>query len=61
LDRLTITSNFNQFKIISKLGNGTQGTVYKVMRKADGKEYALKVIPTITKKTRENIYTSKKL
>ena len=36
--------NMNQFKIIHKLGEGSFGIVYKVVRKTDHKQYALKQI-----------------
>lgn len=32
----------NQYTVVSKLGEGAFSTVYRVRRKEDGKEYALK-------------------
>lgn len=32
------------FDVLSKLGEGAFGQVFKVKRKADGKEYALKKV-----------------
>ena len=34
----------NQYEILSKLGEGAFASVYKVKRKEDAKEYALKII-----------------
>jgi NIMA (never in mitosis gene a)-related kinase len=34
--------SIRDFKIISKLGEGAYSSVYKVKRRTDGKEYALK-------------------
>jgi serine/threonine protein kinase len=31
--------------VVNKLGEGAFGQVYKVKRRADGKEYALKKVP----------------
>lgn len=56
-----IKSNFNQFKIISNLGNGAHGRVYKVQRMADGKMYALKMISSRYKKASENVNINKKI
>jgi NIMA (never in mitosis gene a)-related kinase len=37
-------SNLRDFEVLSKLGEGAFGQVFKVRRKADGKEYALKKV-----------------
>lgn len=34
----------SEFTIIKFLGKGSYGSVYKVLRKSDGKEYALKEV-----------------
>ncbi len=37
-------STLADFNVQNKLGEGAFGQVYKVIRKADGKEYALKKV-----------------
>lgn len=37
-------SCLRDFDVISKLGEGAFGQVYKVKRKVDGKEYAMKKV-----------------
>ena len=37
-------SNLRDFDVVNKLGEGAFGQVFKVKRKADGKEYALKKV-----------------
>ena len=37
-------SCLRDFDVLSKLGEGAFGQVFKVKRKADGKEYALKKV-----------------
>ena len=41
------TSCLRDFEVISKLGEGAFGQVFKVKRKIDGKEYALKKVLSI--------------
>ena len=41
------------FKIIRLLGKGTYGAVYKVIRKSDNEEYAMKEVSIKDLKTRE--------
>jgi NIMA (never in mitosis gene a)-related kinase len=40
-------SCLRDFDVLSKLGEGAFGQVFKVKRKADGKEYALKKVKNI--------------
>lgn len=49
-------SNIRDFIPLSKLGEGTYSTVYKVQRRSDGKVYALKKVKMnqLTKKEQEN-------
>lgn len=37
-------SNLKKFKILNKIGQGSFGNIYKVLRNADNKIYALKEI-----------------
>jgi NIMA (never in mitosis gene a)-related kinase 1/4/5 len=37
-------SNLRDFEVLSKLGEGAFGQVFRVKRLADGKEYALKKV-----------------
>ncbi len=37
-------SSMRDFEILTKLGEGAFGVVFKVRRKADGKEYAMKKV-----------------
>ena len=37
-------TNLNQFKLVSKLGDGAYSKVFKVKRLADGQMYALKIV-----------------
>jgi len=62
-EEVSIVSKFisrttlDDFKIISKLGEGSYSTVYKVIRKQDGKMYSLKkvrIIEGLSDKEREN-------
>lgn len=46
-------STLDCFLIQGKLGAGTFGTVYKVIRKADGLEYALKEIDLVSMSPQE--------
>ena len=41
-------SCLRDFDVICKLGEGAFGQVYKVKRKADGKEYAIKKVSLLT-------------
>lgn len=41
-------SCLRDFDVLGKLGEGAFGQVYKVKRKVDGKEYALKKVNYIT-------------
>ena len=50
-------TTFEDFKILQKLGEGSYSTVYKVIRKQDGKIYSLKkvrIIEGLSDKEREN-------
>ncbi|CDW81470.1 protein kinase domain containing protein [Stylonychia lemnae] len=50
------TTNLQDFKILTKLGEGAYSSVYKVLRLADMKEYALKKVKllNLSDKEREN-------
>ena len=39
-----IQSNLKDFDVLNKLGEGAFGQVFRVKRKKDGKEYALKKV-----------------
>ena len=39
-----MTSSIKDFEIVKALGEGSFGSVYKVKRKKNGKEYALKKV-----------------
>lgn len=39
-------SSLRDFEVLNKLGEGAFGQVFKVKRKVDGKEYALKKVRT---------------
>lgn len=49
-------SNLDDFTIISKLGTGSYSEVFKVIRKSDGQQYALKKVSmeNLSQKEREN-------
>jgi NIMA (never in mitosis gene a)-related kinase len=38
------SSSMRDFEVLTKLGEGAFGVVFKVRRKADGKEYAMKKV-----------------
>jgi len=42
----TTNTMMSDFTILNKLGSGAFSEVYKVTRKSDGKEYALKKVST---------------
>ena len=49
-------NEMDQFEIVRKLGEGSYSSVYKVIRKSDGQEYAMKKIrmSNLTAKEKEN-------
>ena len=49
-------SSMSNFQKIKELGKGSFSTVYKVLRKSDNKEYAMKVvkITQLSEKERQN-------
>lgn len=52
-----------EFKIMSEIGKGAYGTVYKVLSLRDGKEYVLKKIPIqyLKKKELTDVITEAKI
>lgn len=44
MQQLKSTSQYSDFEVIKKVGQGSYGTVYRVKRKSDGQKYAMKVI-----------------
>jgi NIMA (never in mitosis gene a)-related kinase 1/4/5 len=44
INKMEKQSNLRDFEVLSKLGEGAFGQVFRVKRLADGKEYALKKV-----------------
>lgn len=53
-------SSLRDFEVISKLGEGAFGQVFKVKRKADGKEYALKKVYAFSCRSKSEPWKRKK-
>jgi serine/threonine protein kinase len=45
-------SSLKDFEVQTKLGEGAFGQVFKVKRKQDGKEYALKKVPPLPRRSK---------